>query len=42
MHDTYVTIADGFNFVEGLVSGFIVLSAIALVLWLRLKMAKAK
>lgn len=42
MHDTYVSIAKGFNFVEGLVSGFIVLSAVTLIVWLRLNMAKVK
>lgn len=38
MHDSYVSIAENFNFAEGLVSGLIVLSAGALVIWLRMRL----
>jgi len=39
-HDTYVSIAEKFNFLEGIVSGLIVLSAVALVFWLRMRLSK--
>lgn len=38
MHDTYVSIAEGFNFMEGLISALLVLSAVALVIVLRVRM----
>ena len=40
MHDTYVSIANRFNFIEGLVSGVIVISVVILVIYLRRQMQK--
>lgn len=41
MRDTYAAIAGGLNKVEGLVTGVIVFSAVALVLWLRRRQSRA-
>ena len=40
MHDTYVSIAQRFNFIEGIVSGFIAISTVVLVIYLRSRMQK--
>lgn len=39
-HDTYISIAKQFNFMEGIVSGLIVLSAGAMVIWFRLRFSR--